>query len=540
MPNTDKFKKKELVADWNALIRIFISPESEVSRAIMVKYMRPILFGLHDFLKKHVGFTQEVSLKKLATRFTNTRVKENPEEKLGDVITELMENIAPYAVNVASPYFVGHMTSAIPFFMVHLRAIVTAINQNVVKVETSKIVSVLEKQTLAKIHRIVYRMDESFYETHVQNTDTTLGCFVEDGTLANITALWVARNTMFAPKSGFKGVEKEGIAAAYRAYGIERCVVLVSRLGHLSIRKAAGVLGIGNHNVIPIDVDKNNKIDLNCLNKTIDSLKCDKVKTKIMAIIGIAGTTETGTVDPLVEIAKICSKHGIHFHADAAWGGPTMMSEKYRHLLNGIEQADSITIDGHKQLYMPMTCGMVYFKDPTIMDNVVYYANYVNRPSSVDLGIKSLAGSREAISIVLSSALKIMGMKGYALLIEHGIETAKKFADEINRRSNFELITRPELNILTYRLHPPDINPPKKVAEKTGYNSKLNKINTTVQILQREAGKSFVSRTKLKKTFGNSEEVVVLRCVIMNPMTDINILREILDEQEKIYRLEFT
>ena len=536
MHTTDRSKKKELVADWNALIKIFISPESEVSRAIMIKYMRPILFGLHNFLKKHVGFTQEVSLKKLATRFTNTVVKENPEEKLGDVITELMEDIAPYAVNVASPYFVGHMTSAIPFFMVHLRAIVTAINQNVVKVETSKIVSVFEKQTLAKIHRIVFRMDASFYETHVQNTDTTLGCFVEDGTLANITALWVARNTMLAPKEGFSGVEKEGIAAAYRAYEIEKCVVLVSRLGHLSIRKAGGVLGIGNHNVIAVDVDENNKIDLECLNKTIDSLNCDKVKTKIMAIIGIAGTTETGTIDPLVEIAEICSKHGIHFHVDAAWGGPTMMSEKYRHLLKGIECADSIIIDGHKQLYMPMTCGMVYFKNPAIMDNVVYYANYVNRPSSVDLGIKSLAGSREAISIVLGSALKIMGMKGYALLIEHGIETAKKFADEINTRLNFELVTRPELNILTYRLHPPNINK----EEKTEYNKKLNKINTTVQILQREAGNSFVSRTKLKKKLSDSEEVVVLRCVIMNPMTDINILRKILDEQEKIYKLEFT
>ncbi len=536
MRTTDRSNKKELVADWNALIRIFISPESEVSRAIMVKYMRPILFGLHDFLKKHVGFTQEVSLKKLATRFTNTVVKENPEEKLGDVITELMEDIAPYAVNVASPYFVGHMTSAIPFFMVHLRTIVTAINQNVVKVETSKIVSVLEKQTLAKLHRIVFRMDASFYETHVQNTDTTLGCFVEDGTLANITALWVARNIMFAPKEGFSGVEKEGIAAAYRAYEVERCVVLVSRLGHLSIRKAGGVLGIGNHNVIAIDVDENNKIDLDCLKKTINSLKSDKVKTKIMAIVGIAGTTETGTVDPLVEIAKICSKYGIHFHVDAAWGGPTMMSEKYRYLLKGIECADSITIDGHKQLYMPMTCGMVYFKNPAIMDNVVYYANYVNRPSSVDLGIKSLAGSREAISIVLGSALKIMGIKGYALLIEHGIETAKKFADEINKRLNFELVTKPELNILTYRLHPPNINK----EETTEYNKKLNKINTTVQILQREAGNSFVSRTKLKKTFGNSEEVVVLRCVIMNPMTDINILRNILDEQEEIYKFNFT
>jgi glutamate decarboxylase len=199
-------------------------------------------------------------------------------------------------------------------------------------------------------------------------------------------------------------------------------------------------------------------------------------------------------------------------------------------------------MDGHKQFYMPMACGMVYFKDPTVMDAVIYHANYINRPGSVDLGIKSLSGSREANSLILDSALKIMGSRGYALLIEHGIETARKFAKEIDKRSNFQLITLPELNILTYRLYPSDIE--KEISdgnlEKIAHvNEKLNLINQTVQRRQREAGHSFVSRTTLKIGATPGLDSVVFRCVIMNPMTTIDILREILDEQEDIYKKTF-
>jgi glutamate decarboxylase len=499
--------------------------------------MEQILFGLHDFLKTHVGFTEAISLKDLSSKFTNTLISKNPEKKLVDVITDLIEDIAPYAVNVASPYFVGHMTSAIPFFMVHLKGIVAALNQNVVKMETSKVVSVVEKQVLAKIHRLIYHKSATFYEKHVQNTDTTLGCFTEDGTLANITALWVARNNLLAPQNGFKGVEKEGINAACQAYVIERCVVLVSRLGHYSLRKAGGVLGIGNQNIIAIDVNENNWINLDSLQRTIKEIQNDKAM--IIAVVGIAGATETGTIDPLKELAKICAENRIHFHVDAAWGGPTLMSKKYKHLLDGIEQADSVTIDGHKQFYMPTSCGMVYFKDPSIMDSVIYHANYIIRPGSVDLGIKSLSGSREANSLVLASALKIMGTQGYALLIEHGIETARLFAEEIEKRPDFELITPPMLSILTYRICPSHIKQELSkgsIDKKISLNEKLNGINRTVQRLQREAGKSFVSRTTLK---AENIDIVVLRCVIMNPMTDIKILCEILDEQEEIYRRNF-
>ncbi|MGD9233421.1 MAG: putative pyridoxal-dependent aspartate 1-decarboxylase [Desulfobacterales bacterium] len=535
-------QKKELVADWPALTRTFIRPENEASRSTLIKYMEQILFGLHDFLKKHVGFTEEISLKDLADRFTDSLISQNPEKKLADVITDLIEDIAPHAVNVASPYFVGHMTSAIPFFMVHLKTIVAALNQNVVKIETSKVVSAVEKQVLAKIHRLIYEKNDAFYNEHIQNTRTTLGCFTENGTLSNLTALWVARNTLFAPKIGFDGVEKEGLQAAYQAYNIERCVVLVSKRGHYSLNKAGGLLGIGNRNIVAVDVDEKNRIDLIALEKTIETLTKNSDKTAVLAVIGIAGTTETGSVDPILKLGEICAQNRIHFHVDAAWGGPTLMSKKYRHLLSGIELADSVTIDGHKQFYMPMSCGMVYFKDPTLMDGVIYHANYVNRPGSVDLGIKSPSGSREANSLILDSALKIMGSRGYALLIDHGIETARKFADEIEKRPDFQLITPPELNILTYRLCPFDYQ--EKLigsdAKQTSIiNEKLNDINRGIQRLQREAGNSFVSRTTLDIKGFPGQNIVVLRTVIMNPMTTIEILREILDEQEKIYKNTF-
>lgn len=531
---------KPLIADWNALMRVFIRPEDEACRATLIKYMEQILFGLHEFLAQHVGITEDVSLKALARQFKNTTIEENPEKKLSEVIQELVREISPYGVNVASPYFVGHMTSAIPFFMVHLKTIAAALNQNLVKLETSKIFSILEKQVLAKIHRLIFLLPETFYCEHVQNPETTLGSFVEGGTTANITALWVARNTFFAPRNDFAGIEADGAVAAFQEYGVKRAVILVSRRGHYSLRKAGGVLGIGNKNIVTIDVDKEHRLDIRCLEQTIAEIK-QRGDTAILAVVGIAGATETGAVDPLRRIGELCAREKLFFHVDAAWGGPTVLSDTHRHLLDGIELADSVTIDGHKQFYMPMSCGMVYFKNPRIMDAVAYHANYVNRPGSVDLGIRSLAGSREANSLVLDSALKIMGKKGYALLIEHGIDTARQLADEIERRDLFELVTRPQLNILTYRICPAGLKPLVQNgtdAERAQAVHTLNYINKTVQRVQREAGKSFVSRTTLMRR-QYEKGIVVLRCVIMNPLTTMTVLNEILDEQEAIYHRYF-
>jgi len=530
-------KKKQstasLVADWEALQRIFIRPENDQGKDRLVKYMEQILFGLHDFLREHVGITEDVSLQELSDRYMDSDINCLPSRKLADVIKGIIDNIAPHAVNVASPYFIGHMTSAIPFFMVHLHTIVAALNQNVVKLETSKVVSIWERQLISKIHRLVFQKDDSFYQTHIQNPESTLGAFIEDGTLANLTAMWVARNKLFSECDGFKGIEIEGFSRALNVYKKKRAVILVSKMAHYSLRKSGGLLGIGNENVIRIPINNRFQVDKDILENQIKELTNNNVA--IIAVIAIAGTTETGTIDPIHEIADICEKYTIHFHVDAAWGGPTLLSEKYSHLLSGLDRADSVTVDGHKQFYMPMSCGMVYFKDPQAMDAVAYHSAYVNRPGSVDLGIRSIVGSRAATSLVLGNALEIMGKKGYALLIDHGIELTKQFADEIQKRPLFELISEPQLNILTYRIIPEPIR--KKwgtvsFEEKQILNETVNQINIRLQRLQRQAGKSFVSRTTIEK---DGLKQVVLRSVLMNPMTTMSIIVEILDEQELIF-----
>lgn len=533
---TKDWKNQHLVADNETLERIFHRPESDQSRLVLTKYMEQILFGLHDFLKDHVGITEEIPLKTLASRFSSSDIAKTPVKKLTDVIAEIIEDIAPHAVNVSSPYFIGHMTTAIPFFMVHLNTIVIALNQNPVKLETSKVVSLYERQVLAKIHRLLFRFDRTFYDRHVQEPDSTLGSFVEDGTLANLTALWVARNRLFPSAEGLAGVERDGLVAAMLDRGVRQVKVLVSELAHYSIRKAAGVLGLGNKAVVPIAVDSANRIDLQALRMTLEEFSRDP-ETVVLAVIGIAGTTETGSVDPLADMAKLCREQDVHFHVDAAWGGPVLLSEQYGGLLKGIEQADSVTIDGHKQFYLPMSNGMVFFRDPAAMDAVAYHATYINRPGSVDLGIRSLVGSRSATSLVLGSALDIMGTGGYALLIDHGIDIARIFAGEIRRRPLFELVTPPELNILTYRLIPSEWRVPENHPDEADGQERtaaLNRINIRLQRMQREAGNSFVSRTTLRRS--GRPDTVVLRVVIMNPRTTPDILCSILDEQETIYR----
>ncbi len=348
----------DLVADWQTLHRVFIRPEDEKSRQTLIKYMEQILFGLHEFLNSHVGVTEAIPLATLAKSYTDTTIRREPEKKLADVIKDIINEIAPRAVNVASPYFIGHMTSAIPFFMVHLKAITAALNQNLIKLETSKVLSVLEKQVLAKVHRMVYNREPAFYDTHVQNVDTCLGLFTNGGTTANITALWAARNRLCGPTNDFAGLAIEGLPRALEYLNCTGLAIMVSRRGHYSLGKAADLLGIGRKQLILVDTDVNNRIDMESLREEYDRLQQQNIR--VLALVGIAGTTETGHIDPLEEMADFAAEVGCYFHVDAAWGGPTLFSDTHRHLLRGIERAVTI-IDCHKQSeMMPMSAGMVF------------------------------------------------------------------------------------------------------------------------------------------------------------------------------------
>ncbi|MGC9520025.1 MAG: pyridoxal-dependent aspartate 1-decarboxylase PanP [Desulfuromonadaceae bacterium] len=517
-------------ANLQNLYRIFTIPEAPSST--LGKVDQDITHDLAGFLQKHV-VASGATLKEIEKDFSNFNVPEQP-TFVSDYASFLKDTLVAQSVHTASPGFIGHMTSAMPYFMLPLARILIALNQNTVKVETSKAFTPLERQVLAILHRLIYEFDDSFYARFIHDSRSALGAFCSGGTIANITALWLARNRMCAPDGDFGGIANEGIFKALKHLNCEGLTVLVSRRAHYSIAKAVDVLGLGRDNLILVDTDDNNRVDMRSLRNA-----CARVESenkKVLALVGIAGTTETGTVDPLEEMADLARDIGCHFHVDAAWGGPTLFSDTNRWRLRGIERADSVTIDAHKQLYVPMGVGMVMFKDPQAVSAIEHHAAYILRPGSKDLGTHTLEGSRPGKAMLVHAGLHIIGRRGYELLIDQGIERAQNFADMISAHPDFELITAPELNILTYRYNPEWLQR-KMVGAKAEVveeiNRKLDDVVVAVQKAQRAAGKTFVSRTSLAPTRYKGQTITVFRVVLANPLTTDAILESVLEEQRE-------
>ncbi|RZA29877.1 MAG: amino acid adenylation domain-containing protein [Proteobacteria bacterium] len=252
----------------------------------------------------------------------------------------------------------------------------------------------------------------------------------------------------------------------------------------------------------------------------------------VIAIVGIAGTTETGAVDPLHELADLAAELNIHLHIDAAWGGPTLFSAHHAHLLAGIERADSVVIDGHKQLWLPMGTGMLVFKDPSLARGIEKTANYIIRSDSGDLGRRSLEGSRPATAVYLHAALHLLGRQGYGALIDGGIARAAFMAQLIQAHPAFELVSAPVLNILTYRYIPSELRAHRGVFSSQE-QARINAFTVRLQMRQRDAGNGFVSRTRLFHTQAG-ESIEVLRAVLANPLTCEADIQAVLAEQAQL------
>ena len=523
--------KEAAQANLENLHRIFTVPEAPDSTLGSID--RDIAGNVAGFLQTHV-VALERKLSEIEQDFSNTRVPEEP-TFVSDYTEFLTDKLVAQSVNTASPAFIGHMTSAFPYFMLPLSRIMIALNQNLVKVETSKAFTPMERQVLAMIHRLVYDRDDDFYGRWMHDPRHALGAFCSGGTVANITALWAARNRLCGPSGEFRGIAREGLAKALRHLDCAGLAVLVSRRAHYSLGKAVDLLGIGRDNLVAVETDENSRIDLQRLRE--ESRRLQGEGMRVLALVGIGGTTETGNVDPLEAMADFAQELNCHFHVDSAWGGPTLFSRTYRPLLRGIERADSVTIDAHKQLYVPMGAGMVVFKDPETLASIEHHAAYIIRRGSKDLGSHTLEGSRPGMAMLVHAGLSIIGRKGYELLMDGGIERARHFAGMIENHPDFELVTTPELNILTYRYVPAWLQQDLARADAETarrINARLDRIIETIQKRQRAAGNSFVSRTRLALPRYRNEPIIVFRSVLANPLTTDEILASVLEEQVAI------
>jgi glutamate decarboxylase len=538
---------KLVKANLEYLRKLFIMPDSPDK---FIEFGQELLEMIHDFFKEKGGIHSSISLPELSRIFNHTAIPEDP-HLIKDVLSEIKGKIIAHSVKVGNPYYIGHMTSAIPYFMILLEMIIAALNQNQVKIETAKASSFAERELMAWFHRLIFNRSDAFYERNVQNHRVALGNATADGTISNLTAFLVAREKAFPPDGEFPGVRAGGMERGLRHYGYSRGVILVSSRGHYSIQKAANVLGLGEENVLPIPVDGNHRMDVRRLSQKIRSLRREK-GTRIVAIAGIAGTTETGSVDPLEEMADLAHEANAFFHVDACWGGSALLVDEYRPLLKGIEKADSVSVDAHKLLYCPMAMGLVLFSNEKDLNTIRQASQYVIRRNSVDMGRFTVEGSRPFDSLKPWAALKILGRDGYRLLLRSARENTDTLQKVLHECGNFETLNTPELFILIYRFVPRQVK--EQLAswqeERRGTRSsrKINaldrnirKVNHLVNALNimlhkalRQDDSTFVSRTKLESTLYRPQNIVVLRAVLINPLTDGTVLKEIVDTQNRI------
>ncbi|MDR3238108.1 MAG: glutamate decarboxylase [Spirochaetia bacterium] len=551
-------EKKKINADVEHLIKLFIMPDSPDK---FIEFGADLLDLIHNFFQEKGGIHSAISLNDLSKLFSDINI---PQEShlLKDVLHEIKTKLIAHSVKVGNPYYIGHMTSAIPYYMILLEMIIAALNQNQVKIESAKASTFLEREFVAWMHRLVFNKNPKFYRANIQNRNIALGTVTLDGTFANLTALLVARNRAFPPDGDFPGIRDAGVYEAYKHYGYSKAVIIISQRGHYSIDKVSRIMGLGNNSVIKIPVDSGNKMDTRLLESKCEEIRIHNEKgadrVKIIAIVGIGGTTETGNVDNFREIHRIAAKYDTFFHIDAAWGGGILIIEKYRHILDGIELADSVSIDAHKLMYCPVSMGVAIFRDRKELNNIKHTSNYIIRPDSVDLGRFNIEGTRSFAVLKPWATFQVLGSGGFKLLFDHAFELTNRLSLLVELHPDFESMSTPELFIFTYRFVPKRIQ--EKIQELM-YNTSseaetlsqisllgkinlfLNELNIELHKLIREEDESFVSRTMYDSPKYFRQDVVVLRTITVNPLTTSDILKEIIEQQgilgNKLYESEF-
>lgn len=424
-------------------------------------------------------------------------------------LDDLERQIIPNCSHLSSARYLGHMTSPIPHFIPEIGRLIQSLNQNMVKMETSRGLTILERQVLSLIHREAFGFGQEFYTACSQDFTSTLGIFTSGGTLANVSALWTAcRNS---------SAEADNCVAG------KKRVVIGSELMHYSFDKAAEILGLC---LVKLPVNENNSISLLDVENKIAA--CEENGEQVVALIGIAGSTDFGSIDPLAELCRLGMEKNIYVHIDAAWGGGFLLSDDKDKLLSGIAFADSVTIDGHKQLMTPIGCGLLLFRDPNLSKKIAHHAPYAAREKSLDQGRYTLEGTRPANVLYLHACLSIIGRNGYREIFKLAMQNVNFMADMINQSDSFELTSPPLINIFTYRYIPKGYRRKRLSYED---NIHINEFNTLLQKTQRARGNSFVSRTTRSVTKYGPQKLVLLRTVMINPLTTRDDIEYMLNEQ---------
>lgn len=323
------------------------------------------------------------------------------------------------------------------------------------------------------------------------------GLVTHGGSLANLTALLTARNVSLN-NSWSQGVQAQS----------GNPVLLCHADSHYCVTRSAGILGIGSENVIRVPLDDQRKMRVEALDEELTRLR--KQNRPILAVSAAACATPIGAFDRLTEIAEVCQKHDVWLHVDAAHGGAVSFSEKHRHLIDGITQADSFICDAHKTLFVPALCAFVFYKNEEHrFATFEQDAPYLFDPSApgmanIDSGMVTIECTKRAATYGLWGIWSLLGPQIFGDLIDVTFSLTRLLYEKVKSSGDFVALHEPECNILVFRYLPEshlDLG-----------EEKVGELNRAIRRQIIESGKYYIVQTNL-------DGVGALRVTVMNPLT---------------------
>uniref|UniRef100_A0A8C7V341 Cysteine sulfinic acid decarboxylase n=1 Tax=Oncorhynchus mykiss TaxID=8022 RepID=A0A8C7V341_ONCMY len=368
-------------------------------------YTRTTFNSFHRILQKHIYLKSADA--KFGKRMMICSVCEwrEPEELAALLDLELRENgepqhqllqrirdVAKYSVKTNHPRFFNQLFAGVDYHALTGRFLTEALNTSQYTYEVAPVFVLMEDEVLSKLRSLVGWAEGD-------------GIFCPGGTMSNMYAMNVARYRAF-PEVKLKGM-----------WSLPRLAVFTSQQSHYSVMKAAAFQGIGTENVFKVKVDDRGCMIPEDLGETIELAKSQGAVP--FFVHATSGTTVQGAFDPLEPIADICDRQGLWMHVDAAWGGSVLFSKEHKHLMRGVERADSVTWNPHKMMLTGLQCSAILLKDTTHLLKHCHSADakYLFQQdkfydTSLDTGDKSIQCGRKVDCLKLWLMWKAVGSKG--------------------------------------------------------------------------------------------------------------------------------
>lgn len=366
---------------------------------------------------------------------------DGPGTGTAEALAEVADLYATHAIWFHDPAYVAHLNCPVTIPAVAAEAMLAAINTSVDTYDQSTVGTLMEQRLVR------WTADRIGFGPAAD------GVFTSGGTQSNLQALFLARQRALA-----------GLTGMDRVLAQARLRVLASGASHFSVAKSALLLGLSDDAVVEVAADAAGRLDPDALAAAL--VDVDRSGDRAMAVVVTAGTTDRGCVDPLGPVADLCDATGTWLHVDAAYGGGLLVSERRRHLLDGIERARSVTIDYHKTFFQPVSSSALVVADGADLGAVAWHADYLNpleesgeRNPDVNQVDKSLQTTRRFDALKLWATLRALGAAGIGALVDGMCDLAAEVHAHLATDPDFEVIGETDLSTVLFRYAPDGLEP---------------------------------------------------------------------------------